>query len=180
MLKKTSPVLLKEWKKCALLWEKKQSRYLFPGDEKLGLVAGRVNLHKNFNDFAGAESFGEAEKGRFHLQLLPNPFWGDLENASVFLRLLNPGFRPGAWFLEENVPDVRRRRLQNLRQDFGKEDFPFLPLDPAFCYHPTANYWREKFASVLEELQKEKRSYLQAAQLLARNVACLQLVPYHS
>lgn len=177
--KQTTPVLLDQWKECALLWEKKQPRYLFPGDEDLGNLKERISPHKSFDAFAKSPKFGEAEKGRFHLELLPNPFWGDLEHASIFLLLLNPGFNPAAWFLEEKIEDVRRRRLQNLRQDFEGEDYPFFPLDPAFCYHPSANYWRKKFGSLLGILGR-KKSYRQAAQLLARNVACLQLVPYHS
>lgn len=129
------------------------------------------------------DEFGKSEDKRLHLDLLPTPYWGHLETASVFLLMLNPGLKPSAFYLEETVAEVKSAKLETLRQENASDEYPFLPLNPAFSYLPVADYWRKKFKSLLTALQedeKQQRTYQQAAQLLAKKVACLQLVPYHS
>lgn len=181
---KTQPPLLGEWHRCAQKWEKRPGGpYVFPGDEFLVKKEAEEWVCKNqrFAEWVTKPEFGKAVDKRLHLDLLPSPFWGNLERSSVFLLMLNPGVRPSAYYLEENFAVVRQEKLKILRQENGQDNYPFLPLDPQFSWLAAADYWRKKFKRILLTLQEEHRySYQGAAQLLAQNVACIQLVPYHS
>jgi hypothetical protein len=118
----------------------------------------------------------------FHFSLFPVPFVGDLRSASVVILMLNPGFRYSDYWAEIKVPEFRARLEANLRQSFDGVEYPFLYLDPQFCWHTGFRWWEGKLRDVILKIAKERFNgrYLQALQFLSRNVACIELIPYHS
>jgi hypothetical protein len=137
-----------------------------------------------FEEFVNSDDVGRLEDTRFQLGLLPMPYAGDLQRASVFLLTLNPGFRPADFVLEALSPDLRRVLLANLRQEELDPEFPFPWLNPALAYHPGFEYWHRRFAPLLKELAKAEAGatwpYRRALARLAQAVCVVQLVPYHS
>ncbi len=117
---------------------------------------------------------------RFHLGLLPQPWSGDLNAATVFVLMLNPGLNPGDYFAEYRVPDYRRALVRNLRHESDRP-YPLLFLDPEFSWHSGARYFRSRLHwLVLALAKRQSLSYREALASLARRVCILQLVPYHS
>jgi hypothetical protein len=128
-----------------------------------------------------AEDFGCPGDTRLHLGLLPVPFVGDLRNASIFILMLNPGLGFGDYYAEYEVPKFRRALVRNLRQDFSSKQFPFLFLDPQFSWHGGFSWWHGRLAGTINELHKRHGiPFSDARKQIARRLAAIQLVPYHS
>ena len=118
----------------------------------------------------------------FHFSLLPAPYVGRLETADVFILLLNPGFSPGDYFGEYERRDFRNALVQNLKQDLSDAEYPFLFLNPRFCWHPGYQWWEAKLRKILLEVAdaKHKGNYLLALKEASQCLASIELVPYHS
>jgi len=135
----------------------------------------------DWNSLISAEDFGEPGERELHLSLIPQPFSGDLKRASVYLLLLNPGL--GAWdyYGEDKVPEFRQTLLDNLRQRFTSDRFPFLWLDPQFSWHGGFAWWHTKLAKVIQVLAEQwSVSFSEARTRLAAELASIELFPYHS
>lgn len=123
------------------------------------------------------------EDDRPHFSLLPVPFVGDVRNAPVILLMLNPGLQYADYWAEFKVPDFKDRLQKNLHQDFTGTNYPFFYLDPTLCWHPGFIWWESKLRDIAKAITKSstfKRTYREALELLAKNVACIELFPYHS
>ena len=124
---------------------------------------------------------GLVRQGDFDLQLLPVPVNGDLREAECVVLMLNPGLdeEDHVW---EQREDFRAGLLNALAQTHAPDGHPFVYLDPAFERHPGAVYWAgAKFKGVIEALASRDGVAIAAAQAhVARNVAVIQLCPYHS
>jgi len=153
--------------------------YWFPGDDEIAKPHSYVcSSHQRY--VTGPE-FGKPKKSRLHVGLLPIPYIGNLRKASIFILMLNPGLSHGDYFAEFQVPSFRQALLHNLRQEKMSKDYPFLCLDPRFAWDPGFNYWADKFHSITAALATQKQlSYQDALKHLAKRIACLELVPYHS
>lgn len=172
--------LLTEWAK----WSPGALPHTLPVDAPL-LLSGRSGLatvvRRSWEEAHAADDFCAPGDTRLHLGLIPQPFFGDLERASVFLLLLNPGLGPDDYFGEYQVPGFRDSLLANLRQDFSGRALPFQFLDPQFAWHGGFDWWHSKLAQVIQELAKTWRIPFSAARAqLARSIASIELFPYHS
>ena len=132
-------------------------------------------LVHGWRDGIAGPDFGNPDDRRFHFGLLPMPFVGNLRRASVYILLLNPGQGPHDYFGEYEVPDYRDALIANLRQERDS----FLFLDPQFSWHGGFDYWHRKLAGLITELAKQT-SYASARSRLAHELACIELIPYHS
>jgi hypothetical protein len=132
--------------------------------------------------FVSGSRFGDFDDHQLHLSLLPMPYVGDLQRADIFLLQLNPGFHFTDYYGDWEVPTFRRRLIRNLRQELDRIEFPFVFLDPEFCWHPGFGWWEEKLRDVARIIAKRKYRgrYLDALRELSRRVAAIELVPYHS
>ena len=119
---------------------------------------------------------------RLHLHLMPVPFLGDLDKAEIFILLLNPGFIHADYYTEENSASYRSRLAKNLLQDFDQIEFPFLSLDPEFCWHPGFGWWEGKLREVVGRIASHRyeNNYIAVLRDLASRIAAIELVPYHS
>jgi hypothetical protein len=124
--------------------------------------------------------FGAPGDHRLHLGLLPVPFIGSLAEADIYILLLNPGLSPTDYFGEYEREDFRRHRLQTLRQRFGRT-LPFGMLDPRFSWHGGYGWWHEKLAGVIGQVAESRGiPFATARAQVARRVAAIELLPYHS
>ncbi len=136
----------------------------------------------DFDNFVNSDRFGAFQDHRFHLSLLPVPYVGDLIKADIFILLLNPGFDFVDYFAEWRMTKFKKSLEKNLRQRFRQADFPFLYLNPEFCWHGGFTWWERKFRDVATRIAEERfrGRYLDAIRDLAHRVAAVELVPYHS
>lgn len=165
-------------------WRFDSPPFLLAGDETL--LSGprsstRAVVHQSWQSFIGGGDFGVRGDTRFHLSLVPLPFVGDVEHAKIVVLLLNPGLEPDDYFGEFQVPGFRDRLIDNLRQDFSRTEYPFVFLDPAISWHSGYRWWHGKFQRVIASLAGSwDVSYADARLHLAKIMACVELVPYHS
>lgn len=123
-------------------------------------------------------NFGEPEDGRFHVDLLPVPYSGDLARASVYVLLLNPGFGPHDYFAEYEVPAFREARIANLKQKPGLQ---FHDLEPNFSWHGGFRYWHSRLSGLISAFAaKNHLPYGESRRFFATEIASIELVPYHS
>lgn len=136
----------------------------------------------DFRRFVLSPRFGAFSDPRLHFSLLPVPYAGDLARADIFVLQLNPGLNFIDYYAEWCMPEFRQRLESNLRQRLTKVEFPFLYLDPQFCWHSGFRWWEGKFREVATAIADAKFGgrYLHALRDLSQRVAALELVPYHS
>lgn len=149
---------------------------ILPGDEALPRPGGSTPV--TWSAVARKHLFARASSD-FEFSLVPQPFCGDIRSATVFVLALNPGLRPIDYFAEQTVAEFRRALLRNLQQRLDPE-YPNVFLNPLFAWHSGFTYWHRRFREVLSGLAPEFGSPIEALSFLSKNVAVLQLVPYHS
>ena len=157
--------------------------HLHPEDkERLGSLERRFDfLRYDFQSFISSRRFGNFKDHRFHLSLLPVPYTGAIGRADIVILQLNPGLSFSDFYAEYQVPFFRDLRKRSLRQDLDQVEFPFITLDPEYCWHPGFSYWERKFRKILSEFaSKENCSYRSALKELSQRLLCLELFPYHS
>jgi hypothetical protein len=135
----------------------------------------------NFNSFVESSRFDPKDE-RFHFSLLPVPFAGDLEKADVFILLLNPSLAPSDYYGEYEHQAFRSALQQSLKQDFQGVEYPFLYLNPLFCWHHAYRWWEAKLRDIVQAVAKEQHRgrYLDALKAVSRRVVAIDLIPYHS
>lgn len=144
------------------------------------LPKDKIAPYSNWSDYIYASDFGRDDK-QLHLQLMPIPFLGDVASAKVIVLLQNPGFAPGDCHAEFVNRDFPRLLEANLKQDFRGSDYPFLFLDPELAWHTGFTWWHRKLQPVIEEVAKTQDVPLRdARRAVARHLAAIELLPYHS
>jgi hypothetical protein len=136
----------------------------------------------DFHAYLKSSRFGNPKDDRLHLSLFPVPYLGNLEKAEIVILLLNPGFEYSDYWADTVNPEYRKRLEQNLHQDFKGISFPFLCLDPQFCWHSGFMWWEKKLRKVLHEITAKKfgGDYYGALRDLSTKLGCIELIPYHS
>jgi len=167
-------------------WNPTSAPFIFDGDiEVLGAARSRSSTVV-LPDWASAHrapDFGAPNDSRLHLGLLPMPFMGDLRRAAIYVLLLNPSAGPNSYYGEHQVPEYRAALLANLKQQQQQPDgiSPFLFLDPRFAWDGGFDWWHGKLAKVIAQLARSwDVSFAEARARLASQLACIELVPYHS
>lgn len=150
------------------------------GDEVLIEQKDHVSLH-SWDTFVGQKTFGKSD-GKLHLSLLPQPFFGSLAEARIVILTLNPGLHPIDYFAQLIIrdPQYMKASLDTLKQRFAGE-YPFMWLNPQLSWHSGFTYWHGRFAAVIDSFVRETCiSRAEAMSFVAKSVAVLELVPYHS
>ncbi|MBU4399332.1 MAG: hypothetical protein KKE86_08360, partial [Planctomycetes bacterium] len=152
--------------------------FVLPGDEVLLHENNLICRYNGWKGFVSHPDWGAPGNTGLHLDLLPMPFVGNVESASVFLLMLNPGFGPTDYFGEYQVPKYRSALIDNLHQANGTE---FLSLDPKFSWHGGFNYWHTKLRNLIAVFSHQcSLPYSQGLRLFRSNIAAIELIPYHS
>ena len=119
-----------------------------------------------------------------HLELRPIPFMGDLTNASIYLLMINPGYRDprspsevSEFDVEKQRQDWREARASNLNQD-SLMKYPFLCLDPRFEALPGYKYWYNRLRWLIDAIEHKGASRDEALARTANLFCVLELVPY--
>lgn len=168
------------WKKCEL----DDPPFVHPEDRETLDRYGRGVLKLgslNLMTYVKNSRFCRERDRHFHLSLVPVPYAGCLAKADIFVLGLNPGFDAADYYAEYSVPDFRRQIEANLRQESLSAEFPFLYLDPQFCWHSGFAWWESKFRDIATILAyKRSLSYYESLSELSKRVAAIELIPYHS
>ena len=152
--------------------------YVLPADQRALAEYQRLTVrHNSFAAYCADPCFG-LDDGRLHIGLIPQPYVGNLREADVFLLMANPGLGPLDYFAEEYSSEYRNTQFQDLHQ---RDVSGFSSLNPKESWHGGGQYWQGRFRDLALGLcESTDCSFKDAFEVLARRVACLQLVPYHS
>lgn len=169
------------WARCRL----KEPPFVHPEDRPALLQYSKSKpdlATYDFQEFVLGPRFGAFSDSGLHFSLIPVPYAGDLARADIFVLQLNPGLNLIDYYAEWCVPEFRKRLESNLRQRLAKVEFPFLYLDPQFCWHSGFTWWEGKFRAVATAIADAKFQgrYIDALRDLSQRVVALELVPYHS
>jgi hypothetical protein len=173
--------LIRFWRRCDLT----EPPFAHPDDwPVLRRYGGRyIDAEpKDFAEFVSSPRFGKFTDTRLHLSLLPIPYSGDLRRADIIILLLNPGLSFSDYYAEARMPHFRDHLKQTLAQDFSDEEFPFIWLNPEYCWHGGFYWWEAKLREVITIIAKQKFNgrYLDALRDVSKRLANIELVPYHS
>lgn len=132
----------------------------------------------SYADFLRAFESGTLSKPALHLSLLPQPYFGDLDNADILILLINPGLSACDYHAEENYPAFRESLIASIRQEKRGHIF----LDPTWAWTSGFVWWESKLRDVARLIASERFDghYGRALSDLSRRVASVELVPYHS
>ena len=179
----TMNTLVEFWKKCKI---SSVCPYFHPEDElelfkKNGALVFQDKV-KSYKDYTACPEFLYFESSKFHLPLVPVPYGGNLKKADIIILLLNPGLSCIDYYGELECAAYRQALEYNLRQDFSKTEFPFIWLNPDFCWQSGFIWWERKLRGILKTIATEKHdgSYLKALHDLSCRIAMIELIPYHS
>lgn len=132
----------------------------------------------SYAEFLAAFEGGLLSRTAFHLSLLPQPYHGDLDNAEILLLLINPGLSACDYHAEDHYPAFREDLIASIRQERRSHVF----LDPKWAWTSGFVWWEGKLRDVARVIASERFNghYGRALADLARRVASIELVPYHS
>jgi hypothetical protein len=157
-------------------WTKRP--YIFDGDEEI-LPETKMVKRSSHDEYVMHEEFSDHHTGHFHTGLLPVPFHGYLETADIFICLTNPGLNILDYYTEGT--GYRDLLLKNLKQDLRTERCPFSPLDPKWHWTAGGQWWNRLFREIIAAFREKKKvSHAEAASIISRRIAALELIPYHS
>jgi hypothetical protein len=135
---------------------------------------------ETFDRFLAGPRFGRKDDDRLHLSLLPAPFHGNLRTAKIFILLMNPGFATSDYYAEEDH-EFRSASIANLRQKGIDRQFPYFSLNPKFAWSGAYQWIESRMRKILWILQEKRQlTYLEALAFLSKQIAVIQLFPYHS
>lgn len=159
--------------------------FAHPDDWSVLQKNGGQHIHRepqDFDDFVSGQQFGDFSDTKLHLSLFPVPYGGNLRAAEIVILLLNPGFSFSDYYAETRMPAFRSRLEGMLAQNFERIDFPFLWLDPEYCWHAGFVWWERNLRDVVVLIAETKFGgrYLDALRDISRRLAYVELVPYHS
>jgi hypothetical protein len=172
--------LIEAWSK----WEPEKAPYILEADrESLSSCKSEeaIVTYRSWKEAYSSPGFQGEPDSRLHLGLFPQPFKGDVLNASIYILLLNPGLSPTDYYGEYQVPGFREAMLLNHRQDFSNSSLPFIFLDPQFSWHGGFEWWNRKLKHVISAISKHRKvTFNEARKSVAQKIASIELFPYHS
>lgn len=139
--------LIQLWQKCPL----NTPPFILPED-RADIQSQTPGVYHSFDEYISSSTFGQRNDKSLHVGLLPIPYVGNLEKASVFILLLNPGLSLAIILRSIRLRNFGRSAWRNLRQENINDEFPFFFLDPRFAWHPGFEYWQSKLGNIVQAL----------------------------
>lgn len=119
-------------------------------------------------------------QAKFHLNLIPEPYAGDIRRAPVVILMKNPGFDDHVYW-EHEQEDYRKAMFANIRQDFSDGRPPFFSLRPEFSHMGNFRYFGRRLADLIEQFAEENHVSTQVAlDVVARTICVVQMTGYTS
>jgi hypothetical protein len=137
----------------------------------------KAPLYETWEDYIASERFGARDEA-LHLSLIPAPYMGNLRDAKVLLFIANPGFGDEDYYFEDQ-PGIREMLIRNLKQE-SNGDYPFFFLNPALAWSGGFRWWQRRLRPLIEKFVSKGESNIEVMKFLARNIAAVELFPYHS
>ena len=133
-----------------------------------------------YKDWKEATTDAAYRENRLHLGLVPNPFIGDVENASIYVLMANPHSWSAA-YTGRDLSGLNKKFLANARQDFTGIEVRFVDWADQFGPFDPNAYWHERLRKTIERIARAKGlSYPEALKQVGNKLAVIQRSPYWS
>ncbi len=118
-----------------------------------------------------------ANRSKFHENLIPVPYAGNLNRAKVFILTLNPGYITEC-YLEDHYDNT----YQAAMHDNLAQSVELLPgLNPRLVRSGGYRYWRKALKGAIDDAAELLGTTpADGANMVARKIAVIELCPYHS
>lgn len=146
-------------------------------------ILSNVNhINLDFDNYTANPDNLYGDNFLLHTGLIPVPYSGDIQNARIYLLMINPGFHNNDYYSEHYCNDYRQSLVNSLRQENRDENYPFHYLNPIFCHTSGGDYWFKKFRDIIINLTQNIINYFyeDVIKLISGNICTLELFPYHS
>lgn len=161
--------------------------YILRGDELIlqGTKKGAsiFNSYPSFEEYRQQEDYNDSQNTKLNLGLLPVPYSGDLENAKIYVLMINPGLGDLDYVAEKRFVDYREALHQSRRQSnqLLKSRYPMMFLDPRFSWTGGGQYWIKKLRHfIIQQRESQNCSMADAMSHLSKRICCIEYLPYHS
>jgi hypothetical protein len=162
--------LVQAWRECPL----DDPPFVLPGDSLSNTI-----MLRSYEEYT--QHIGIYKPKQIHVGLVPQPYFGNLEEARIFLLTLNPRLSYQTYSSEYLFPAYLEALIDNLRQERLNPRFPLMLLNPDWAGFAGFSYWHKKLDTTIRELADLLAlSYLEALSLLSQEMAILEHIPYHS
>lgn len=170
-----SEELIKYWTNVI---NSKNKKFISDNDYKL-FVENRKEGLLIQSDYQHELSESDVDKKAFHINLLPAPYCGDLENSDIYILLANPGFSYLDYY-DESCKKYREAVIKNLKQE--KTEYMNPCFNPDFLWTGGARYWNKKLDGVMSLLLRDciYKNHLEGFKDFSNRITTLELIPYHS
>jgi hypothetical protein len=161
-------------------FDTKSKPYWHPADKDI-IESKKLEYYNinNYEELINHPEFGNID-GKFHLNLLPVPYTGNIINAKAYILLLNPGFSILDYNVE-NDNNIKQNIINNIKQDFSKTKYPFMWLNPEYIWTGGGQWIENKLRDIIYKVKESKKlSYVEALEYISNSIAIIELVPYHS
>lgn len=101
-------------------------------------------------------------------ELIPVPFMGDYNKASIILLCLNPGFNEKLDFQDYSNDYYYQENMKTLAM---KSNYPFFCLDPKISFSGAFIWWAKILKTLIDQF---------GSRHLSNKLMCLQYLAYHS
>jgi len=113
-----------------------------------------------------------------HLDLIPEPYIGDLNKCQFLILMANPGLSERDQG-DHKSPKLRELAIQNLNQK--ESDWPFYLLSPETRKFSGGEYWSRRLGGLAREIAVSEDLDSESALMeVSRRVAVAEMHPYHS
>lgn len=128
------------WKKYVVRSKPPRPPYVHPQDSQtLEDCKVRHNRYHSYEEYISHYAASKVTDGELHMGLLPVPYVGDIQSATLYILMLNPGFSHEDYVCESNrFPSYRDALLKNLSQQHMT--YPFFKLRPEFLWTGAGRY----------------------------------------
>ncbi len=150
---------------------------IHPEDHIPDELRAELSVAGIYPDEAGYEE--AIDRVRFHVNLVPVPFIGDIANARVFVLLLNPGCSPLDYVAEAD-PEFSVAIVDQLSQSFRPGIRSFFCLRREFSWTGAGQWWRSKLSPVVQQFRDRGLGVSDALDRISSQFAVLEYWPYHS
>lgn len=126
-------------------------------EDRILIEKGLSHSYSCFGDYISDPDFGTAPGHKIHAGLIPIPYAGDILNSKIYILTLNPGFGPHDYYAESLNKQFLKARIRQLRQEYMDKAFPWMDLNPLFCWHGCYEYWTSRLGDIINKLSEQKK-----------------------
>jgi len=150
------------------------SRWRYAGKHQLKIYPEDDDI------FSSSSNIGTGDH-KFHLDFIPKPILGNINEAKIFILMANPGYCIEDEYYE-NDPEFQQYLWNNLCQEnLESVKYPVYFFDPKWEGHPGYKYWNKRFRFLIDpdNLIKEYAEE-EIRKCASHHIAIIQYIPYHS